>query len=165
MHVPDVIFLNRQKKTSLQTHLGNESLAATEMYKPSHPGGRAEVNQLVGPLEKRWEDRTQPCQARGPGGRGVRPDQEGMRARQELLISSEDEKTYLMPSDCPVLSALIWREEVGSVSRPDSFMTWGIFIQATPGLHFPTTTWKLISLSSTCHFSYSCSGLPLIFNF
>ena len=64
------------------------------------PGGRAEVNQLVGPLEKRWEDRTQPCQARGPGGRGVRPDQEGMRARQELLISSEDEKTYLMPSYC-----------------------------------------------------------------
>ena len=52
MHVPDVIFLNRQKKTSLQTHLGNESLAATEMYEPSHPGGRAEVNQLVAPGPK-----------------------------------------------------------------------------------------------------------------
>ena len=107
MHVPDVIFLNRQKKTSLQTHLGNESLAATEMYEPSRPGSIAEVNQLVGPLEKRWEDRTQPCQARGPGGRGVRPEQEGMRARQELLFRWEDKKTYLTPSYCPVLSALI----------------------------------------------------------
>ena len=62
MHVPDIIFLNQQKKTSLQTHLGNESLAATEMYEPSHPGGIAEVNQLVGPLER--DGRTEPSSAR-----------------------------------------------------------------------------------------------------
>lgn len=70
MHTPHIIFLNRQKNTSFQTNLENESLAATEISEPGCFGDTGEVNRSPsGSLGEKMGEQNSAPQTRGPGER------------------------------------------------------------------------------------------------
>lgn len=123
MHTPDVILLKRQKKTSFQTNLGNDSLAAADMYEAGHLVGTVEVNHAAsGSLGEEMGEQNPAPPGWRPERREVRSERVGMTVWKEFLIKSEYvKKVYLTPSSCSVLPAFMGRGEVGSVSRPDSF--------------------------------------------